>query len=433
MSRSAVARPARRAAARPAAAGRRGTSAAPRPRSRTPRGSRRIRRGRATAESVSCRRSTACASVGPAVEVPELTRQPSPSARRRHASSTCIARRRPRTRRRSRCRCRSHSRLSGRIHTPCRSSASPRVTADVAQRERARARRVGRRGSLPSPTDRSTGCAGTTRPRSCAAWRASSAGLDEPVPTVVGRRAPRPPPSARARPASFPPATPNSSPSRTSTRPGSTGGWVPSSVLATSDRAVSGRSAQRWHYEIATSDPFTVILSAWPRRWCRSLSSLPDVLPTDRLQAVGHARARGAGRAASHLERPERGHRRRVPAADLRRRRRRDVDRAVVGVPLRVRLDGPRALPAEHPRPRGRAPPLVHVALAERRRRASGCSRTRRSRRSRRTGACTSRTTRTRWVPTSPTSRCTRAIRSRPTRCAASSRATCSSCRARRT
>ena len=96
----------------------------------------------------------------------------------------------------------------------------------------------------------------------------------------------------------------------------------------------------------------------------------------------------------------------------------------MVGVRVRVPLDGSRALPARHPRPRGGASAPLHLAVAERRRRPVAARVPDVPGRSPPTGACTSRTTRTRWVPMSPTSPSTPATPSRPTRCGASSPAT---------
>ena len=98
-----------------------------------------------------------------------------------------------------------------------------------------------------------------------------------------------------------------------------------------------------------------------------SRSALPDVLPTERLNVRGV------------MVRPWRDELRRIPTArnvlttlgafaqtfgvvDRRIRR-----QHVVGVPGRVRVDGPRPLRAQHPRPRGGAPAAVPEPLRQRR------------------------------------------------------------------
>ena len=98
-------------------------------------------------------------------------------------------------------------------------------------------------------------------------------------------------------------------------------------------------------------------------------SLLPDVLPTERLRQSGmpvpaiRASLRHISNARSAVT---------VVACllpDVRRRRHGDVIGAVVGLRVRVPLDRSRALPAQHPRPRGRASAALHLAVAEQRRR----------------------------------------------------------------
>ena len=136
------------------------------------------------------------------------------------------------------------------------------------------------------------------------------------------------------------------------------------------DRAVSGRSAlrtpgiTRLRHLSEKCNTGAIATTMLP-----DASLLPDVLPTERLQQSGMPVPAIRASLRRHLERPQRSHCHRLPPPDVRCRRCRDAHRAVVGVRARVPLDGSRALPAQHPRSRGRASTALHLAVAERRRR----------------------------------------------------------------
>ena len=96
---------------------------------------------------------------------------------------------------------------------------------------------------------------------------------------------------------------------------------------------------------------------------------LPDVLPTERLnvRAMPTRPLRDDLRRIPTVRNVD--HRRDGAGADVRRRHRRRRRRPLVGVAGGVRPDGPRPLPAQHPRPRGRPPPAVPEPPGQRLRR----------------------------------------------------------------
>src|SRR5690606_27245626 len=82
-----------------------------------------------------------------------------------------------------------------------------------------------------------------------------------------------------------PSAMPNNSPDRTSVRVGSRGGSTPSSVEATTDRAVRGLRDFNMCDQLCNTAPMVTTTPA--RSMVPDPRDLPDVLPTERLTASG--------------------------------------------------------------------------------------------------------------------------------------------------
>ena len=225
--------------ARRAAAGRRGCARA-RPRRRRTRP--RVRSSRPRVEPAIVGSSVDAASAprarGPrrGIEQPVGERDARP--RRAGRSTTRTARRPPSTRRPAPT---PRGRLSGRAHTPSRSSAIPQPPHRVAQRGRGRPRSARPASTTPSRHSPSHAPSSGSRLQSCAGWRPPHPARE--LVDAVGGRAARPaPPCGSAPTRAVPSAIPNSAHHCTSRAPAARGGCIPSRRLAITDRAESGRS-----------------------------------------------------------------------------------------------------------------------------------------------------------------------------------------------
>ena len=160
-----------------------------------------------------------------------------------------------------------------------------------------------------------------------------------------------------------PPAMPNSAAEPTRARVGRRGGCTPSSVLATTERAVRRRVGV---LRLAGTCGYIRNMRGVATTMLPPDAALPDVLPTDRLTRSGMAvpAVREDLRRIANVRNVAVG--RRALGGHHRPHRRDRVERQ----PLRVRGDlrahGPDVRPVRDPRPRGRAPAAVLVEALER-------------------------------------------------------------------